>query len=465
MMKTSIERLGDDTVKLDVEVPATVVQQALNHTLVELGRDMNVPGFRPGKVPPQAVLARLGREGAVTEAVRHHIGDWYMSAVSASGVRPIADPEIKLEDIASEDHPVRFTAEVQVAPKPKLPDLAQLEVAKPELPDTGKYVASVLDATLRGAGELVDTGEPAKEGDEVLVDFTCTVNGEQVEGASAVGYQAAIGDGRLLDDLEAGIVGHTAGEELEIEVDFEDDHPMEQLAGEHATFHVKLREVLALQTPELSDEVAQKVSEFDTADDLRSDVEKRIVERLEQEVDGIFRGNAVAALAEAAEVNVPPALVERRQAELFVSFKQQLTQHGMTIESYLDRTGQPQDELFADLEKQARDDVLRELSLLSLAEDADIGVTDDDLAREISEHALANDDDPQEAVQRVFASGRADMLRGELIMQRAVDHLVAHVKPVPTKFGETDDVEGGSSDGEHKGDAPATANSEQATTA
>lgn len=432
MMKTTIERLDDTKLRLDVEIPPDVLQEAVDSTLAHMARETRLPGFRPGKVPPQAVLNRYGREAIVAETLKFFIDDWYRAAVMSSGIRPVAPPDVEFpeEGPPKAGESVRFSATVEVAPKPKLPELATLEVDRPKLPDIQKYVDQVMEATLRGAGSLVDSNEPAAEGDEVVVDFHCTVDGERVGGAAAVGYQARLGDGRLLDELEQAIVGATAGSNLEVEVDFPADHPMSQLAGQHATFHLNLREVQRVELPELGDEVARKVSEFDTAAELDEDIRRSINGRLENEIKGIFRGNAVAKLAEASELEEPQALVEQRQQEAYSNLKQQLEQGGMSVESYLDRAGKDMTELFAELESGARDDLRRELCLLALAEDAEVEVTEADLEREVTEHAESTGEDPNVAMQRVVSSGRVDMLKGELLIQRTIDYLVEQVKPV-----------------------------------
>lgn len=432
MMKTTIERLDDSKLRLDIEVPDSVLKDAIDDTLVHMGGQLNIPGFRPGKVPPQAVMARLGRDAVVDETIRVHLDDWYRMAVISSGVRPVAQPEIDFGEgqaLPAAGEGLRFSATVEVAPKPKLPELATLEVDKPNLPDTQQYVDQVLEATLRGAGELKDAGRGAQEGDEVVVDFRCTVDGEEVSGAGATGYQARLGDGRLLAELEQAIGGAEAGADLEVPVDFPADHPMEQLAGKHATFHLKLRSVQTLELPKLTDEVARKVSEFDSAKALEDDIRGSIEGRLEDEIAGIFRGNAVAALARAAELTEPEALVQGRQQELFNGLKQQLGQAGLSIEQYLDRAGRDTEGLFAELEESARDDLRRELVLLALAEDAGIEVSEEDLRKEVTEHAQHTGQSPDEAMEQVLRSGRADLLRGELLIQRTIDHLVANVKP------------------------------------
>jgi trigger factor len=287
----------------------------------------------------------------------------------------------------------------------------------------------VLDATLRGAGTLKDAGRPAAEGDEVLVDFSCTIDDEPIHGAAATGYQARIGDGRLLAELEEAIIGAEAGASIEVPVTFPADHPMPQLAGRDAAFHLTVREVQELELPELTDEIAAQVSEFATADELRADTRTAIEARLEDEIAGIFRGNAVAALAAAVTLEEPAALVQGRQQELYANLKQQLGQAGMSIEQYLDRAGRDTDSLFAELEESARDDLRRELSLLALAEDAGIEVTEEDLRSEIADHAAHSGLDVAEATSQVMSSGRADILRGELLIQRTIDHLVANVTP------------------------------------
>lgn len=430
MMKTTIERIDDTTLRLDVEVPESVMQSAVDDVLRHMGREMHIPGFRPGKVPPQAVLARLGREAVVAEAVRSYLDEWYRSAVYASGVRPVAQPEIDMPEGAVGTGPFSFSATVEVAPKPKLPDLATLEVERPNLPELDQYVSQVLEATLRGAGTLEPTGAPAKTGDEVVVDFTCTIDGELSDGASATGYEAQLGDGRLLSELETAIIGVEADAKIDVPVTFPADHPMPQLAGQEAVFHVHVREVQAMQLPELTDEIAQQVSEFDTAAELDADIRASITKRLTGEIDGIYRANAVTALANAADVIEPDALVQSRQQELYSGLKQQLAQSGLTIEQYLDRAGKDTEGLFAELEESARDDLRRELCLLALAEDAGITIDEADLRAEIAEHAEVTGQDVEQTIAQIMQAGRIDMLRGELLMQRTIDHLVASAKPV-----------------------------------
>jgi trigger factor len=428
-MKTTIERLEDDRLKLDVEVPPDVLQHAVDHTLVHLAQDIRLPGFRPGKVPPQAVLARMGREAVVAETVKHYVGDWYVSAVMASGIRPVDEPQFDFDNVpGSSDTPFTFSATVQVAPKPTLPKLSSVEADKPELPDLKPYVEKMVNETLRAVGELKPTGEPAENGDEVLVDFTCSVNGENVRGASAVGYQARLGEGRLLEELERSILGKKAGETIEVPVNFPGDHPMDQLAGRQAAFTLTVREVMDLEIPDLTDEHARTVSEFKNAKELRNDIEKGIRNRLEEESKVVFRNNAVTALAEATEFTEPDVLVERRQNEIYQGLKQQLTQMGVSIEAYMDRMGQQPEELVADLQQQARTDVRKELCLLALAADENVEISDDDLKEEIRTHLADSDEDAEATIAQVFGSGRLDMLRQELLMQKTVDLLADKVK-------------------------------------
>jgi trigger factor len=340
--------------------------------------------------------------------------------------------------------PYAFSVTVECAPKPELPALDTVIVDLPRLPELDPFVDQVLETTLQAAGVLEDTGKPAESGNEVTVDFTCTVDDEVIRGASAVGYQARIGDGRLLDELESAIQGQEAGSSLSVPVDFPDDHPMPQLAGRPAKFQLEIREVKQLVLPELTDEVAKQVSEFDTAKELRADLEDGVRARLQTEIDGIFRGNAVAALANAVEFTEPAQLVERRQHELYSGLTQQLARHGMTIEAYLGRTGQDQNELLESLADSARDDLRRELVLLALAEDAEIVIDEDDLRREVEEHSSHTGEDPVEAWKRIAESGRVDMLGGELLLQKTIDYLVSKVKSVevdpPASKSDNDDA-------------------------
>jgi trigger factor len=423
-VQTQVEELGGDRVRLTVEVPSHEVKHAVDHAASDLAGSLKVPGFRKGKVPMPVLLARVGKDRLMSEAVESHIGGWFWNAATGERIRPVTQPEYGYELPSSSDEPFAFTAEVGVQPKAEPADWTTIEVpaAEPDVPD--ELVEHELEALRSSVAELVPVeGRGATEGDALVIDVDGS--GEEAQRDLVV----TLGAGRLLPDLEAGIAGMRVGEAKPIEYGLPD--------GERRTVEVTVKEVKEPVLPPLDDELARAASEFQTLEELRGDIESRLREQIEEELEDEFRGAAVDALVEASAVEVSDSLVEARAANLLRAFVRGLEQRGISVETYLAVSGESAEQVQARMLEEARRSLGRELVLEAVAEQLGIEISDEELRAFIREQAeLAGEDDPEATVEEVWHSGRHETLRTDLRLRAALDRVAAEVKRIPVELAQ-----------------------------
>jgi trigger factor len=421
-VQTQVEELGGDRVRLKVEVPSHDVKHAVEHAASDLAQSLKIPGFRKGKVPMPVLLARVGKERLMSEAVESHIGGWFWNAASNTRVRPVTQPEYNYELPGSSDEPFAFTAEVGVQPKAEAADWTALEVPAADAEVPTELVEHELEALRGSVAELVPVdGRGATEGDALVID----VDGDGDEAQRDL--VVTLGAGRLLPDLEEGLAGMRTGETKAIEYALPDD--------ERRTVDVTVKELKEPVLPPLDDELARAASEFETLDELRSDIEVRLREQIEQELEGEFRGAAVDALVDASDVQVSDALVEARAGNLLRAFVRGLEQRGITVETYLALSGESAEQIQARMLDEARRSLSRELVLEAVAERLGIEISDDELRAFIREQAeLADEDDPEAVVEQVWHSGRHEQLRTDLRLRNALDRVASEVKRIPVEL-------------------------------
>jgi trigger factor len=411
-METQVEELGGDRVRLTVEVPAHDVHHAIEHATHDLAGRVKIPGFRQGKVPTQVLVSKVGKERLYSEAVDSHIGNWFWSAVTRSRVRPVDAPEYDYELPANGDDDWRFTAEFAVQPKPDPADWKKLEVAKSAVEVPPEAVTRELENLQRTAADLspVDS-RTAHEGDVAVVDIVSEGGFGQRD------YVFELGAERLVDEIEGGVRGLLAGETREVAWELGD--------GTQRNGTVTLKELHEKVLPPLDDELAQAVSEFDSLADLRSDIEAKLRERLDEEAETRFRAEAVDALVSASNVEPAGLSVEMRTRELLNGFVRTLQQRGIDPNAYLQLTNTTAVELESRLREEAKQSIARELVLEAVADKLGIEVSDDEIRAELREQDESDDD-----IEEFISSGGADRVRPDLRLKKAVDRIVADVKSI-----------------------------------
>jgi trigger factor len=419
-MAMQVEELPDNKVRLTVEVPQADLRHAVEHATHDLAESVKVPGFRKGKVPPEVLQARIGRERIFTEAVESHIGGWFVNAAAGTRIRPVAAPEYDYELPTSEDDDFSFTATVSVQPKPEPADWSQLEVPylEPEVP--AEVVDQELEALRDSVAELAPIEDrPARTGDVLVIDAL----DENGEGQRDLVVE--LGTGRLVEEIERALTGASQGETREVEFESAD--------GSTAKATVEVKEIKEKVLPELGDELARSASEFDTLEELRADIEQRIRDVLEEEAETQYRAAAVDRLVEASDVKVGGPLVEARTRELLNGLGRSLEARGINADTYLQLSGQTAEQLVQRMSAEAALSVARELVLEAVADQLDLQVDDAEIEELIREQAKLAEDDPDEAVKQVFDAGRQEVLRQDLRLRKALDRVAAEAKRVPAE--------------------------------
>src|SRR5256885_1974412 len=419
-MGTQVEELADNRVRLTVEVPQADLQHAVEHATSDLARSVKVPGFRKGKVPTAVLEARIGRERIFNEAVETHIGGWFLNAAADNRIRPIAQPEYDYDVPESEEGPFSFTATVSVQPKPEPADWTKLEVpyVEPEVPQ--EVVDQELEELRSSVAELTPVEDrSARTGDVAVIDaFDESGDGQR-------DLVVELGTGRLLEELERALIGTSPGETKELE--------LEQPDGSIPKATVTLKELKEKVLPPLDDELARAASEFDTLDELRADIERRISEVLEEEAETAYRAAAVDSLVEASGVQAAGPLVEARTRELLNAFVRSLERRGISPDAYLQLSDQTGDQLVERLREEAQLSVGRELVLEAVADKLALEVSDEEIEELVREQAEAHGDDPEEAVKQVFEGGAHETLRADLRLRKALDRVAGDAKRVPAE--------------------------------
>jgi trigger factor len=414
-VQATVEQLPEDKVRLSVEVPTHDVEHAVDHAASDLAGSVKIPGFRKGKVPRQVLLARVGQERLMGEAISSHIGGWFRDAAVRARIRPIAQPEYEYDLPDSAATPFHFTATVAVQPKVAVPDWTTLEVPRHEAEVPAELVDAELEALRHAAAQLTPVDRAAAQGDVVMVDVVSP------SGEARRDVVVELGVGRMVDELETAIEGMSAGDTKEVEYELGDETTTRA--------EVTLKEVKEKVLPPVDDDLARAVSEFDTLDELRTDIEGRLLEQVEGEVETAFRAACADALVEAAGLTPSGPLVDARANELLGGLLRSLERRGISAETYLAVTGQTPDQLRDQLRTEAERSVARELVLEAVADQLGIEISDEEI-----EVALREQGESDETVAEVMASGLRDSIREDLRLRTALDRVAADVKPIPVEL-------------------------------
>ena len=416
-VQTQVEELAENRVRLTVQVPSHDVHHAVEHAADDLAQSVKVPGFRKGKVPRQVLLQRVGRERLMTEAVESHIGGWFWNAAARTRVRPVEQPEYDFELPASADEDWEFTATVAVQAKPELADWKELEVGVAEVEVPEDLVQHELDALRATVAELVPVeGRPVAPDDTVIVDLVA-------EDETRRDYVVELGRGAVVEEIEQGLVGLSAGETKEISFELAD--------GSTQSLAATVKEIKEKVLPPLDDDLARAASEFETFAELRDDVELRLREQIEEEVETRFRADVADALVAASKVEAAGPLVESRTRELLRGVARQVEARGVSLDTFLAMTGQQPEELVARLQDEAQRSVARELVLEAVAEQLGLDVPDSEVEELVREQADAMGDDADEMLVALRENGRFESLRDDLRLRQALDRVAAEVKRIP----------------------------------
>jgi trigger factor len=428
-VSTTVTELPESRVRVEAEVPAAEVEKRVAQAAKALGRNLRVPGFRTGKVPPPVIIQRVGRDAVLDEAVRESIAGWYTAAIDRARVVPVGEPDLNLAELPDEGEPLRFSIEIGVRPEAKLGDYEGLEVGRREPKVDDQAIQAEIDALRERSAKLETTDRAAASGDFMVMDFLGTLEGEPFPGGEGRDQMVELGSGRLVPGFEEQLEGASAGDERTVKIEFPEDYGAAELAGREAEFAVTVKEIKAKDLPEVDDDLAAEAG-FDTLDELREDIRTRLSEAQTQQIDAEFREAAVDSAVAAATIDVPDALVDARAREHWEQMAHTLSHQGIPKETYLQIAGKTEDEVIADNRESAGQDLRREAVLAAVVAAEGIEVSDEELLESLERAGAAERVAPKKLFERLRSSGRLDSLRDELAQRKAIDRIADSAKPI-----------------------------------
>jgi len=422
-VKTIVKELPESRVRVEAEVTPDEIERSVQRTARAMGRDLRMPGFRKGKVPPPVVIQRVGREAVVDEAVRGQIGRWYLDAIDDAGIKPVGDPQLDIGDLPAQGQPLTFSIEIGVRPTATLGTYKGVEVGKRDAVADEEAVQGELDALRERSARLETVDEPAGENDFIVMDYRGTIDGVAFEGGEARDQLIELGSGRLVPGFEEQLKGAKAGDHRTVEITFPDDYGADELKGRDAEFEVTVNEVKRKELPELDDDFASDAAGFDTLEELREDIASKLREADENRLEAEFREAVLDAVVADAKIEVPETLVDARARELWDRMIHSLGHQGITRENYLRIAGKDEDEIIAEARPDAEQALRREAVIAAVVEAEDITPSDGDLLDALQASAAREGTTPEKLRERLEKAGRLDELKEDLAQRQAVELL------------------------------------------
>ncbi len=420
-MRTSVEPLEGNKVKLSVEVDEEEIRREEDGTLHRLSREVSMPGFRPGRAPQRLIASRLGAKGLRQEVLRDAVPRYLEEAVEEQSLDVIAQPEVDIT-AGEEGGVLSFDAVVEVRPEISVPGYEHLSVTVPSPEVTDADIDAQLDRLREQFASLAEVSREAAEGDVLSIDVKSTRDGQVVDGLSVEDFVYEVGSGGIAPGLDEKLVGTKASEQIALDVD---DAP-----GGPVHIEVQIKQVSEKVLPEANDAFASDASEFDTLAELREDLFKRTAERKRAQAALALQEQAIDALVELVSDEPPAALVDPEANQLLHNFAHRLANQRVRLEDYLAAIGQAPDEFVAELREQAIRQVKADLALRALAAAEDIEVEESDVDEEIVAAAAQNNTTPASLRESLERDGRLAELRSQLKRAKALRWLVEHVAVV-----------------------------------
>ncbi len=428
---TTVTELPESRVRVEAQVSPEEVERRIQQTARELGRQMRIPGFRKGKVPPPVVIRRLGREAVLDETLRSSLGGWYADAIDGAGIAPVGEPDLDVpSELPAQGEPLQFSIEIGVRPTAKLGQYKGLEVGRREPRVEEAQIDEEIERLRERLATLETVDRPAETGDHVVIDYVGSVDGTEFEGGTGRDQLLELGSGRLIPGFEEQLVGASAGDERPVSVTVPEEYPATELAGKEAQFAVTVSEVKEKRLPERSDDFASDATEFDTLAELRENIADGLRKVDERAVEREFEDAVVQAAVGEAQVEVPEKLVHARAHELLEDTFSMLARQGISKESYLRFSGRDEETLAHEAEPEAAAALKREAVLAAIVEAENIEPTDEQIREALEPTAERQGTTVEKLLERLSSGGRLDRIRHEVATRQAVELIVAEATPI-----------------------------------
>ena len=432
-MKTDVEELSPTRVRLSVEVPFDELKPSLDKAYREVAKQVRIPGFRPGRVPPAVIDSRVGRDVVLSQAVNDALPDLYAKAVADGDIIALGQPDVEITRL-DDGKELAFTVEVDIRPKFELPDLERLSVTVDDTRVNPDEVAEYLGSLQERFASLKSVQRPVERDDYVSIDLSASVDGKPVEDAQASGLSYQVGSESLLDGLDDALVEMSAGDSATFRTELAGG----EFAGQEADVTVTVHSVKVKEVPGLDDDFAQLASEFDTLGELRADTRAQLerMKGMQQVVQA--RDRALGALLDTIDIPLPEGVVEQEVKQNKESMLAQIERAGGTLESYLEATNQSEQQFGADLEQRARRAVKVSLVLDEIARTEELTVEPAELSAYITRQAEQMGVPPDRLAKQLADNGQLHFAAAEVLRGKAMSLIAERVKVTDTAGNEVD---------------------------
>lgn len=422
-MSLQVENLEKNMAKLTIEVPASEFEKALQSAYNKQKKSISVPGFRKGKVPRQMVEKMYGPEIFYEDAANELIPTAYEEELKNCDLEIVSRPTVDIVQIKKGENFI-FTAEVAVKPEVTLGEYKGMEVDKTSTRVTQKEVeAKIKEEAEKNARTVTVEGRPVQDGDEVILDFEGFVDGEAFEGGKGENYPLTIGSGSFIPGFEEQLVGAEAEKEVEVKVTFPEEYHAEELKGKEAVFKCTVHEIKEKQIPEIDDEFAAEVSEFDTLEEYKADVKAKIKEQKAADGKRNQEDQAVEQAVKNAEYEIPQPMIETQTTQMVEDFAQRIQSQGITLEQYFQFTGLTAEKMMEDMRPQAIKRIETRLVLEAVAKAENIEITDEKIDEELAKMAESYNMEV-EKLKEFMGENEKKQMKEDLAVQEAVTFLV-----------------------------------------
>jgi trigger factor len=427
-MSAKWEKLEGNEGVLTIEVEEDKVSDALDQAFKKVVKQVNVPGFRKGKVPRFIFEQRFGVESLYQDALDIMLPEAYTSAIEETGIEPVDRPDVDVEQM-EKGKALIFTAKVTVKPEVTLGEYKGLEVEEQDTEVTDEDVDQEIKSLQEKNAELVVKEEGTiEDGDTAVIDFEGFVDGEAFEGGKGENYSLDIGSKQFIPGFEEQLIGVASGEEKDVEVTFPEEYHAEDLAGKSAIFKAKVHEIKTKELPELDDEFAKDVDEeVGTLDELKAKIKERLTEQKQHDADHHKRDTLVEKATENAEIDLPGVMVDTELDRMMKEFEQRLQMQGINLDMYFQFSGQSEEDLKGQMKEDAEKRVRANLTLEAIAKAENLDVTDDEVNEEIEKMAEMYQQ-PVENLKQML--GSLEGVKEDLKVRKAIDILIDNSKSI-----------------------------------
>ncbi|HOK62407.1 MAG TPA: trigger factor [Soehngenia sp.] len=429
-MKVDYVKKEKNTVYFDAQFTPEEFEEAVQKAYIANRSRFNIPGFRKGKAPRQLIELNYGKEIFYEDAINDLLPEAYSHAIDEFKLEPVDRPDVDIEDI-EKDKPIIAKFSVEVKPEVKLGDYSNLEIEKTDYSVTDEMINAELERVRDMNARIIDAGDREIVDKDILtIDFEGYIDGEPFEGGSAKDQTLEIGSGQFIPGFEEGLIGKKKGEEVEINVKFPEDYFEESLRGKDATFKVTIKEVKYKELPELDDEFAMDVSEFETLEEYKNSIKVELEKSLKEQENIDLENKIVEKLVEISEFEIPDAMIESQIDSELDNFDYRMKMQGFSLEKYLELTNMSIDQMRESFREVAKKKVEAQLVLEAVAKNEKIEATDEDIQKELEKIAESYSPDNKEKFIEDMKKGDLNFLKEGIINDKVLDFLKERVKYV-----------------------------------